>query len=591
MCGIAAAVGPQAAAHQKTVGRLLDRMTHRGPDDRDLVVLDGCVLGANRLAVRDPGRCQQPRADDRGVAVVFNGELYNDLGTTSCDTERILELDRQHGPELAHHLQGMFAVALWDPARRQLRCLRDRFGEKPLYWATAGDGTVLVASEAQALARCGLISTELSRPSLLSYIRRSWVPPTHSIWEAINPLPPGHELIIGDDRVDVRRWWHPPTRPMPMDAEEASERLADALHDAVKRQVAACDRPIATLLSSGLDSTTVALLAAEEGVETAFGFGFDIDEDSEVPQARRSAEAMGLSFREVTNDLDPAEALLRVVDAMDEPLGDPSAIPTWYTSRAIAQEYPVVLGGDGADELLGGYLCWGRELVDRALETSGANRQPTRAKSLETSLRWLKARAGRTNSGDHVPERTFLDRWRGFRHYLTPDQAQSLDLACEEPLPSSSQIGADGTLDDVGRWDIATYLPGDILVKTDRMSMAHGLEMRSPFLDPAVSDLLLGMDWTNKVSATQEKVVLRHAFSARWPVGLGDRAKQGFGAPRDTWMESGPIRSLFSDTLAANNAAIYDHLPRAATQQLVDDGGQLAWSIGILALWLERDRE
>jgi len=539
-------------------------------------------------------------SDSRGVTVVFNGELY-DGSRTGCDTRQVLDLYGENGASLPQHLHGMFAVAVWDPQRRQLSAWRDRFGEKPLFWATAADGTILMASEAQALASSGQVATSLSRPALLSYLRRGWVPPTHSIHESILPLPPGHGLTVTDGEATIERWWSLPTTTTRVEPAEAAAQLREALTDAVTRQSMSSDRPVATLLSGGLDSTTVAMLAGDAGHRSCFSFGFADDADSEVPQARQSASELGLEFHEVTNNLDPANAVVAAVEAMDDPLGDPSVVPTWLVSRAIAKTAPVVLGGDGADELLGGYLCWGRDLVDDALAAEGRVRTdpPARGRPLLGLARSRVGGAARSligrGKGDvahfgDVADRSPLQRWQPFRHYLSDADARSLELdSIEEPLPTRAAIGADGSLDDVGRWDLATYLPGDILTKTDRMSMAHGLEMRSPFLDPTVSDLLLGLHWTNKISSTTEKVVLRDAFADRWPATLAQLPKQGFGAPRDIWLASGSVRDLFGDTLASPNAAIHDHLPYAETRRLAAGSGQLSWSLGILALWLERN--
>ena len=281
---------------------------------------------------------------------------------------------------------------------------------------------------------------------------------------------------------------------------------------------------------------------------------------------------------------DSYTTLIEVIASMDEPLGDPSAVPTWLVSQAIASEHTVVLGGDGADELLGGYLCWGRDLVNLALNP------PTVA--LSDRIRRTRFGRGRRSDDRQSDARgkQYLDVWRNFRNYLTHADANLLGLGdCLEPLPRTDQ-GFDATLDDIGRWDLATYLPGDILVKTDRMSMAHGLEMRSPFLDPDVSDLLLRMPWVNKVSSQTEKVVLRDAFAHRWPSEVSSQPKHGFGAPRDDWMGDGPIGLIAKDLLASPGVAIHDHLPAEHTQRLVAEGGQLGWSIAVLALWLERER-
>src|ERR1041384_3119965 len=376
MCGIAGILAPEVSRHASSLDRMVAALRHRGPDGRGTHLFSGCALGHTRLSIIDlEGGAQPMLTPDGQRAVVFNGEIYGykslraRLGgeysfRTSSDTEVLLALHARHGDAMLDSLPGMFAFAIWDERRRRLFCARDRFGEKPFFYAVAPDGAFVFASEIKAILASGLIEPELDRDSVAHYLQYLYVHPHRTIYRNVHVLPPAHRLIYADGRIDVAPYWMLPASSGPIGLDDAAERFRTLLGRAVSNQLIA-DVPVGAFLSGGLDSSTiVALAAAERGRCKTFSFGFAPAID-ELPFARGIADRYGTEHFEVSDaGLDVAAALTHMADVYDEPFGDSSNIPTFLLCQQARRQVTVALTGEGADELLGGYTFWYRSLFE-----------------------------------------------------------------------------------------------------------------------------------------------------------------------------------------------------------------------------------
>lgn len=582
MCGIAGVVAPHAERFLPVVDTMLATLGHRGPDGTGTLAFPGCVLGATRLAVVDPAGGDQPmRRPDGGAGVAFNGEIYGHDRLraasdypfrTRCDTEVLLARHRADGAGFVEDLPGMFAYALWDEERHRLECARDRFGEKPFFWAHGPDGAFVFASEIKALRATGWIDPVIDETALVQYLRHSSVPPDRTIFRDVHVLAPAHRLIVAPGGgVRTRRYWSVPERRA-VSAVEAAEELVARLDRAVADQLEA-DVPVGAFLSGGVDSSSVVALAAEHHDDLhTFSFGFG-GPDDETEHARAQAEVSGTVHHAFTpTDLDPVALLRRLPTVYDEPFGDASAVPTLLLSEAARDHVTVALTGDGADELLGGYLYWSRHfLADQGVELP------------------------RELGGDGAPRRRgrrgeLLEAYRGFRRYVTDAELADLGLS---PGPDGDPPGwmPSGTVADLLRFDLEGYLPGDILVKTDRASMAVGLELRSPFLDVAVAELCLSLPDDTKVDAARDKIVLRDALADRLARGVVKRDKRGFSGPMAEWLADPAVVSLVEEVVAAPDCRLHDLVDVDGIEPFIGGQGQATWNLLTLALWAEEHRD
>jgi len=508
------------------------------------------------------------------------------------DTPVIPHVYEEDGPEFARRLSGMFAIALWDAPRQRLVLARDRAGKKPLLWTRLPDGTLAFASELKALLRLPGLRREVDPAALDAYLALQYVPSGTALL-GIEKLPPGHLLIAEGGSVRVERYWQLEARDEQLSEGEWLERVRATVGAAVRRRLMA-DVPLGALLSGGIDSSVVvAEMAKAEGTVRTFTVGFGEERYDERAYARAVAERYGTEHEEVVVQPDAGELLPRLAQAFDEPLGDEAALPQFVVSELARRHVTVALTGDGGDEAFAGYERYvahglaGRLAVPgaggtaRALRWAGRREPRSRAnragRLLEVAATPAEARYGRLM--EVFPTELRAELWEpGF---------------VAEPVPAWRLLGpAPGEgIAALQRLDIATYLPGDLLLKADIASMAHSLELRSPLLDHEVLELGVSLPDSLKTQRVRGKVALRRAFADALPPAVAERGKAGFGVPISRWFR-GELRELASDTLLGDRARARGQLRAAAVERLLADHasgradhGHRLWCLLMLELW------
>ncbi len=613
MCGICGIATADGHADAEALRAMSEQLVHRGPDSGG-EHLDGCVaLAARRLSIIDLEHGDQPIGNEDGSCVVVqNGEIYNypelrreleragHVLRTRCDTEALVHLYEEHGVGFAERLRGMFAVAIWDAPRRRLVLARDRYGIKPLYYRHVA-GELRFASELRALPR-----GEIDVDALEAFLAFNSIPAPYSIFREIRKLPAGHVLVWENGAVSLERY----ARPGPAAADELRdgdeaelvEELRSRLRDSVRAHLLS-DVPVGVLLSGGVDSATLAALAAEATAEPVhtFTIGFEEKSFDERDDARLVAERYGTEHHELLVRPDPELLLRALADAFDEPFADSSALPTYLVSQLAADHVKVALSGEGGDELFGGYYTYAADLVaDRLAPLARVARPLVEALPASTRKASLDYKAKRFVRAAHLPS---LERHHGWKEIFSPDvraelrgSRTSFDPVDVYRARYAETAGAPelARLQDV---DFGVYLVDDLLVKTDRASMAHSLEARVPFLDPLVTNLAFALPTRLKVRGLGKKVLLRKAVEPLLPREVVHGRKRGFSIPAAAWLR-GELEPFARQTLSAENLRRQGFLQPEPVERLLDEhvAGREDWSRqlwGLLAftLWYERHVE
>jgi asparagine synthase (glutamine-hydrolysing) len=632
MCGIAGAVWDEAgkAVERGTLQRMIDVLRHRGPDGEGMYAAEGRVepagdfargvaLGHRRLAIIDVASGQQPLSNEDGtVWIVFNGEIYNfvDLRRrleggghrfrTHSDTEAIVHLYEEEGPDCVKHLNGMFALALWDAKRRQLVLARDRLGKKPLVYRHE-PGRLLFASELKSLLEVPGVPREIDPQALDEYLTYQYVPHPRTIFRGIAKLAPGHVAVYRDGRLEVRSFWQPDfnledARPAAEYVEELRTLLTSAVELRLQSEV-----PLGAFLSGGIDSTIVVGLMsqlAREPVRT-FSIGFPVKEFDETNYARTAAERFGTIHEEFQVCPDAMDVLPRLVWHYDEPFSDSSAVPTWYVSQLTRQRVTVALTGDGGDELFAGYprylAVWLAEGFDRLpgtlrrlLAGSYWQRLPsgTRQKSIRRRFKRFAEMLGQPPPQRYLEWIAIFGEARRAALYSDEFLARLPD---EDPIEfltaALKRANRRDAITAFSLADLITYLPCDLMTKVDIASMAHGLECRQPFLDYRVVELAARMPRRLKFRRGRGKLILRETFADLLPEAIQRRSKMGFGVPLDHWFRH-ELQDFTRQVLFDAKTRGRGFFRSEAVSQLWDEHqqgrfnhGYRLWSLLILELW------
>jgi asparagine synthase (glutamine-hydrolysing) len=612
MCGICGLYSPSGRAEPEHVDAMRARIRHRGPDQGSTDAFGACVLGIQRLQVLDPELGYQPVASETGdVVAVFNGELYNfadlraDLARRGHevrgrgDTPVIPHLYEEYGLGFVEKLEGMFAVALWDAPRQRLVLARDRLGKKPLVWTRLSDGTLAFASELKALLALPGASREPDLVALDAYLALQYVPGTRTGLRNVHRLPPGSLLVAEGGGETIERYWAPEQSRETLSDDEWIERVREEVTAAVRKRLAA-DVPLGALLSGGVDSAVVvALMAQASGnpVRT-FTVGFADARYDERPYARAVAQHYGTRHDEIVLEPDGAATLPRLAAAFDEPLGDDAALPLFLICEAARREVTVALVGDGGDESFAGYERYAAMGLADKVPSGAASAGARVLRALPAGRRERRSpmfRAARFLEAAATPR---AERYGSMMQVFT--LAQRAELWTDE---AKGEIGAltspgfllgqtpAGGIAGLQLLDLGTYLPGDLLPKSDIASMAHSLELRSPLLDHRVVELGLSLPDSLKFRGREGKVALRRAFAADLPAQIAGRGKAGFAVPLAQWFR-GDLRTLTRELLLGSDARSRGWFHAASVERLLDehateqaDHGHRIWTLVMLELW------
>jgi len=622
MCGIAGFTRRNGRPKDQVAQRIVESLYHRGPDQQGIYETSQATLCAVRLKIIDLKGGDQPFLSDDGApdgvtAIAFNGEIYNHQELrreleaaghrfhSHCDTETVLHAFLEWDTGCFARMRGMFGVALWNDSRQRLVLARDRMGIKPLYYYCAGED-VYFGSEVKAIFEHPDVPRRLNLAALDVYLSLNYVPGPATLIEGIRKLEPGHVLEWQRGRVSTQAWTPatPPVRARRISSAAATEELDGLLRAAVREHMVS-DVPLGVWASGGLDSSTILHYAAAEcgGRLKTFSVSFAGRSFDESQYFREVAHIYGTEHHEF--DLNPDVELQPAIEDFayysDDPSADAGALPVWYLSRMSRRYVTVALSGEGADELFGGYLT---HQADRFARPFRLIPGPLRRLMRGALDRYLPV------SDEKLSLEYKLKRWiEG--SWLDPDEAHffwngtfSNEQRSQIRRGGGGSNGLRGLVERLGvqqqglerylRVDQSYYLPDDILCKTDRMSMAHSLEVRPPFLDPRIVEFAAALPASLKIRGLRQKFILKELMRGKLPESVLQRKKTGFDIPTHDWFR-GPLRGLLMDTLSSEaiegtgifeagaiHALIRDHMERR-----INIGYHL-WGLLTLFLWMKR---
>jgi asparagine synthase (glutamine-hydrolysing) len=602
MCGI-------NALYYRDGSRLIDRHVlnrmrqvaiHRGPDDHGIYLRHNVGLAFNRLSIIDLAGGHQPMANEDGtVWVVFNGEIYNFKALhdeltgrghrfqTRSDTEVIVHAWEEYGEECVRKLRGMFAFIIWDDRRKILFGARDRLGIKPFYYY-ADEHQVGFASELKSLLEIPGVPTDLDEAAIGEYLQRRYVIAPNTMLKGIRKLPPGHSISVSERGISITRYWDLPSGPVQNISErDALDQLDFLLLDTTRLHLVA-DVPLGAFLSGGLDSSCIVGLMHRLDVRDikTFSIGYDSPE-SELAYARIVADHFHTDHHELRlTCLDFRDTLPKIAWHMDEPVGDTASIPLFYLSQFARQQVTVVLSGEGSDEIFGGY-----PIYRRMLAFERANRVPL----LSAFGRAVGALAGDTKIrkyanmlGDPVEK-----RYGGVGGLFSHEQASRMFAGMGNSYDGvSAAYARAGTRSPFGRMsyvDHTTWLPDDLLVKADRMTMAHSLELRVPFLDHVMVEFAAGLPESLKIHRNISKYVIKRWAERLLPRSIVHRPKKGFPVPTKVWFRQ-ELSGFLRDALFASDSVCRKYFAKQELERLlkaheIEDRSEQIYSLLVLDSW------
>ncbi len=624
MCGIC---GLSHSTNQKPSRALLEKMNtaiaHRGPDSDGFYTDAGIGLAMRRLAVIDVSGGDQPIAnEDESLWIIFNGECYNypemraELEcrghrlSTKTDTECIVHFYEDEGDDCIKRLRGMFAFALWDEKKKRLLLGRDRLGKKPMYYSIQ-NGTIYFGSELSAVLTALPNKPEINLEAIDLYLSLQYVPDPLTAYEGIYKLPPAHILVWENGQARIQRYWDYTYQPkFTASEDELAEELRARLRESVKMRLLS-ERPLGAHLSGGIDSSIIVALMSEfaSGPVKTFSAGFAEQNFTELPHARAVAERYATDHHEFTLTYgDIPSTLEKISSHFGEPFADASAIPLYHLSVLTREYVTVALNGDGGDEDFAGYQRYWLDgfadayaraprFLTRSLIPSIANFFPDNAdrpvgqslingfKRLE-QLPEIDRRASILRWGSYFSPRQRAALWKPEFHFQS-DNAQNL-------LAKQFDSAEGSYLDKTLYTDLHTYLPGDLLVKADRMTMAASLEGRSPFLDHEIVEWSARVPDHLKVKGRSGKYLLKKAFAKELPDSIKGRGKQGFGIPLSAWFR-GPLHDWSHEMLLADGSPLHKWFDRAALNNILEehrtaraDHGKRLYALAMLGVWANK---
>jgi asparagine synthase (glutamine-hydrolysing) len=622
MCGIAGFLDPQSPTSNSCdlLDRMLGAIAHRGPDDQGRLIDRELQMGMRRLSIIDLADGHQPIFDESGrYAVIFNGEIYNyrelrkDLLArghvlkTYSDTEVIVHLYEDFGPNCLEYLRGMFAIAVWDSHTRTLFLARDRLGEKPLYY-TQPTGLFIFASEIKSLLQHPAVTASPNLQAISYYLSLKYTPAPHTMFAGINSLPPGHYLIASSDGISIKQYWDIPfsdsedVRSNTKRDGEYADELLSLLRESVHLRLRS-DVPFGAFLSGGLDSSTIVALMAQELKEpvNTFSVGFDgAGSNDELPYANLVAEQFGCKHHalKITSD-----DFLRYADTvlwhLDQPIADQATIATFLVSKLASQHVKMVLTGEGGDELFAGYARYRGNQFEPWLHWMPKS-VAKHVRSIANQLPGLRRAKIAINALTQPDEATRFANWFPMfsddaKQTLLSAQAESLRTGAAKVF--SRQLADCRSTDSLSRMlyvDSKLWLPDYLLLRGDKLTMANSLEARIPLLDHKLVEFAAGLPNHLKLDGANRKVLLRRVASSLLPAQIINRPKQGFPIPIERWLQA-EARSLMQDMLSKKsiesrgllNAQYVDQLVTQHLRGYADHSTQL-WGLISLEMWFRR---
>jgi len=620
LCGIAGFTQKSWASDPDRIRAATATLTHRGPDQQGVFSSRLCCMGATRLKILDLAAGDQPiTSSDGDTVIVFNGEIYNHLELrpelealgykflTHCDTETVLYAFLAWDTACFARLRGMFAVALWTKSARRLVLARDRMGIKPLYLAKYGED-VLFGSELKAILVHPEVDRRLSLEGLDCYLSLNYVPCPWTLVDGVEKLPPGHWCEWHDGQMRTETYWRiPDSTPRVVDLESAKQELDSLLQQSVREHLLS-DVPLGVWLSGGVDSSTILHYAAGTNHSRlkTFSISFNGRSFDETEHIQRVVSHYGTEHEQF--DLNPQEDLQGAIEQFayysDEPSADAGALPVWFLSRMCKTHATVALSGEGADEIFAGYLTYRANQLARTARTMPAAAikmalQGLRLWPVSDEKISLEYKLKRFLEGSLLrPEQAHV-HWNGT---FSEDGKAAL---LRHPLPRSMDNILAGLANSVAdqnslypylAFDQKYYLADDILVKSDRMSMAHAVEVRPPFLDHRIVEFAATLPDTLKMRGSRQKFVLKELMKDKLPASILQRKKVGFDIPAHQWLR-GSLRSLMLDTLQEGLSEHADLFRADTIERLMQlhldrraNLGYHLWGLMILFLWMKQWR-
>lgn len=620
MCGIAGFIEKDNDVSVAKREELLDRMckviVHRGPDEQGTIVRDRAALGMRRLSIIDLKTGQQPIFNEAGnLAIVFNGEIYNyrelkreleSLGyrfKTSSDTETIVQAYEAFGADCVKKLRGMFAFAIWDFEKEELFMARDRVGKKPLFYTQTPGGAFVFGSELKVILKHGETRRETDPEALSGFLTFGYVPEDLCIFRNVHKLKPGHYLKYSNGAVSTHRYWDfaYSSNGSQLTETEYAAQLREKIRDAVNVRLIS-EVPLGAFLSGGVDSSSVVAMMSSlsnSPVKT-FSIGFKEDRFNELKYARIAAKHFDTEHHEFIVTPDFVDVADEMVWHFDEPFADSSSLPTYMLSKMAREYVTVVLSGDGGDEVFGGYS---RYLVDRKRRYFSFLPSGLRKAVLRQTARMLPAGAFGKNylynvsldaMGryiDSISQINTLNRESMYHDDFRSSLGESFALGENLFSDIAGGLNSEDSVNRLLYLDSKTYLPGDIMTKVDRMSMANSLETRSPLLDHELIEFAGRIPSSLKIKGSATKYIFKKAMEGIVPREILYREKQGFGVPINEWINA-QLRDRIVSELTDARTFERGYLKRASVERLVNehasgrrDHSHLIWGLWMLELW------
>jgi asparagine synthase (glutamine-hydrolysing) len=581
MCGIITITGNTVGQIKDSViNDMLSTLALRGPDSQKFLRFDNCIVGQTRLSIIDLSTGNQPMRDNaKPITIVFNGEIYNykelrkELEgkkhhfATHSDTEVILKSYIEYGKDCPKHLDGMFAFTIWNEETQELFIARDRFGKKPLYY-TINSNTLYIASEIKALEKAG-IKGKINFSAIDNYLALMYIPPWKSIYENIHVLPPAHQALFKNGKIETESYWQLQDKPFDVSYEEAKKKIKELFNDAVRKRMVA-DVEIGSFLSGGVDSTLVTAYAQKFSNRPIKTFALGYEElINELPFAKEASEKIKTDHHTLQAKNNSTEELKKVIEYMDEPHSDSSDFPQHLLSELTSSKVKVALSGDGADELFLGYGWY------------------TKYWNVQKHIQ-LKNALFSNPFKEHLKLISVFSKSDRKKLWKNPSFVNN-DLMTREV----EKMRSNG-IKKINLFDLTTYLPGQLLTKIDRTGMMHSLEVRSPFLDHKLAEYVYNMPLKWKNDGTNGKIILKDILTEIMPEKFVYRRKQGFGAPVRIWLKTEEMKNVVYKNLD-DKSMISGFLKEKEVKKILDDfyirnDNEVyykIWSLLCLELWLK----